>query len=213
MLYSDNIKITNKGISITDKNGKQLTAKDAMRKALNRGYNWWLDFELFLIHLISLHLPFHSVRKFVFTLAGIKIGEGSVIHMGCKFFNPKGVSIGKDTMIGNNTFLDGRSQIFIGDHVDIASEVLIYNSEHDINSDDFHAIQEPVNIDDYVFVGPRAIILPGVQVEKGAIIAAGAVVIKKVEKYSIVAGVPAKVIGQRKVTDLNYKLGRARLFQ
>jgi acetyltransferase-like isoleucine patch superfamily enzyme len=58
-----------------------------------------------------------------------------------------------------------------------------------------------------------AIILPGINIGDGAVIAAGAVVTKDVEPYSIVGGVPAKPISDRKAKNLNYKLGRARLFQ
>ena len=103
--------------------------------------------------------------------------------------------------------------MIIGNHVDIASGVMIYNSEHEINSEDFHAIIAPVEIEDYVFIGPRAIILPGVKIGEGAVVAAGAVVTKDVPEYMVVGGVPAQVIGERKVKDLHYRLGRARLFQ
>ena len=109
--------------------------------------------------------------------------------------------------------MDGRDKLTIGNHVDIASSVMIYNSEHNIESGDFMAVDGPVKIGDYVFVGPRAIILPGVTIGKGAVVAAGAVVTKDVPEYAIVGGVPAKIIGERKNKDLNYKLGRARLFQ
>ncbi|MFC1625528.1 acyltransferase [Patescibacteria group bacterium] len=90
---------------------------------------------------------------------------------------------------------------------------MIYNSEHDLLKDDFSAREESVEIGDYVFIGPRAIILPGVKIGKGAIVAAGAVVTRDVSDLLIVGGVPAKDIGERKNKNLNYKLGRARLFQ
>jgi maltose O-acetyltransferase len=121
--------------------------------------------------------------------------------------------VGKDTIIGNRCFLDGRAKLRIGDHVDIASEVMIYNSEHDLSSEEFAATTEEVEIGDYVFIGPRAIIMPGVKIGKGAVVAAGAVVTKDVPEFVIVGGIPAKEIGERKNKDPHYILGRARLFQ
>ncbi len=195
-----------------DRMGNSLTTREASKKIVNRFYNWILDLELLLLTWTGL-VPLHSFRLLIYKSAGINIGKGSKIHIGARFFYPENIVIGKGTIIGDNVFLDGRAKLIIGDHVDIASQVMILNSEHDINSADFHPIEGPVEIGDYVFIGPRAIILPGVRLGKGAIIAAGAVVTKNVEDYRIVGGVPAEGIGERKAKDLNYKLGRARLFQ
>lgn len=195
-----------------DRNGKSLTTKEAYRKIVNRFSNWFLDFQLLIITWAGL-VPSHLFRLFIYRAAGMKIGKGSRIHIGARFFDPTNIEIGEDSIIGDNAFLDGREKLIIGDHVDIASEVMILNSEHDINSEDFHAVSEKVQIGDYVFVGPRSIILPGVSLGKGAVIAAGAVVTKDVGEYQIVGGVPAHVIGERQLKHLYYKLGRARLFQ
>ena len=178
-----------------------------------RVLSWWEDFKLMIIHFVSLHVPIYTIRKSAFILSGLRIGRGSVIHMGCRFFDPSGIIIGSDTIIGDNAFLDGRARLKIGDHVDLASSVMIYNSEHDIESLTFEATEEPVEISDYVFIGPRAIILPGVKIGKGAVVAAGAVVTKDVGDFDIVGGVPAKKIGERSNKNPNYVLGRARLFQ
>jgi maltose O-acetyltransferase len=133
--------------------------------------------------------------------------------MWANFFDLAGIIIGEDTIVGDHVFLDGRAKLTIGNHVDMASSVMIYNSEHDLEKENFSARTEPVEIGDYVFIGPRAIILPGVKIGKGAVVAAGAVVTKDVPEFKIVGGVPAVVIGERKNKDLHYKLGRARLFQ
>lgn len=195
-----------------DKIDRKLSWKEASGRGVNRIYNYFLDFELMLLRWVG-HVPSHLVRRFCYSLAGIKIGKGSTFHMWCAFFNPAGIEIGEDTIIGNNAFLDGRATLKIGNHVDIAAEVLIYNSQHDVDSEDFSAKYGEVIIEDYVFIGPRAIILPGVTIGKGAIVAAGAVVTKSVAPFKIVGGIPAKEIRERKLKDPRYKLGRARLFQ
>jgi maltose O-acetyltransferase len=83
--------------------------------------------------------------------------------------------------------------------------VAIFSLEHDPQSLTFANRGAPVNIADYVFIGARAIILPGVTIDEGAVIAAGAVVTKDVPAYSIVGGVPAQLIGERR-HDLEYTL-------
>ena len=143
----------------------------------------------------------------------MKIGRNSTLHTGARVYDPRNIKVGQGTIIGYSTFIDGRDEVEIGNHTDIASEVMIYSSEHDIQSDDFHATLAPVKIGDYVFIGPRAIILAGVTIGDGAVIAAGAVVTKDVAPCTIVGGVPAKVIGERILKNPHYKLGRFKLFQ
>ncbi len=162
---------------------------------------------------ITGYIPSHYVRRFVYRFWGIKIGKGSTLHMGVHFYYPRNIVIGQDSIIGEGAVLDGRAKLAIGNHVDIASEVMIYNSEHDVQDETFKAINAPITIEDYVFVGPRAIILPGVTLKRGAVVGAGAVVTKDVEEFKIVGGVPAKEIGERQNKKPNYKLGRAAWFR
>lgn len=197
---------------LKDKTGKSLSPSQAVPKILNRLYNYWLDFELMLLRWVG-YVPSHIFRGIVYRLAGMKIGKGSTIHMWAGFFQPKNIRIGVDTIIGDNAFLDGRDKLTIGDHVDVASSVMIYNSEHNLKSEEFEATEEPVEIGDFCFIGPRVIILPGIKIGRGAVVAAGAVVTRDVSEFAIVGGVPAKVIGERKNRKLSYRLGRPRLFQ
>ncbi len=183
---------------------------EAIVLELNTGFLWWFVG----------YIPSHHFRRLCYRLSGMKIGSGSTIHMMGRFYDPRHVIIGKDSIIGEKVTLDGRRQLpdsngalTIGDHVDIASEVMIWTSQHDLKSVHFAAVEKPVYIDDYVFIGPRSIILPGVTIGRGAVIAAGAVVTKSIAPLDIVAGVPAAPIGKRSPDALQYTLGRARWFQ
>ncbi len=207
------------GKSMRDKDGQVLTTTVVIKKISKRLQAWTLELTTGLLWWLVGNLPFHSLRKFFYRLSGMKIGRHSTLHMGARIYDPRHISIGEGTLIGEKATLDGRRQLekstgglVIGNHVDIASEVMIWTSQHDLTSETWAAVELPVIIEDYVFVGPRAIILPGVTIGYGAVVAAGAVVTKDVPSRAIVAGIPAKLIGQRS-TKLDYKLGRPRLFQ
>lgn len=207
-----NLYLGSKGIFFVDRNEQPLSLTIAIKKILIRYYNYLLDLELFILYLVGF-IPSHTIRNTIYRLAGIKMGKGSTLHMGARFFQPNNIKIGQGSILGDHIFLDGRAKLTIGNHVDIASQVMIYNSEHDLSDPTMKAVTQPVKIGDYVFIGPRAIILPNVKIGNGAVVAAGAVVTKDVPDQAIVGGVPAKIIGQRPLADYHYRLGRARLFQ
>lgn len=207
-------------MSITDRNGNTLSTSQVIEKIFTRIKTVYLELVTGLLWWFVGYIPSHRFRILCYRLSGMKIGRKSTIHMGSRVYYPSGIEIGEGTLIGEKATLDGRKQLKnshgglkIGNHVDIASEVMIWTSQHDIHSENMATIEEKVEIGDYVFIGPRSIIMPGVKVGKGAIIAGGSVVTKDVEAMKIVAGVPAKEIGERKSKNLNYKLGRPRLFQ
>jgi acetyltransferase-like isoleucine patch superfamily enzyme len=197
---------------LKDKHGQPLTTTQAGSKIINRLYQYYLEFKVSLLWFLG-YIPSHTVRKLIFTLAGIKLGKNSTIHIGARFYQPKNIQIGEGTIIGDHATLDGRAPLSIGNHVDIASGVLILNSQHDLDDPHFTATEKPITIGDYVFIGPRAIILPGVTLAKGAVVAAGAVVTKNVEEGTIVGGIPAKPIRKRTIENYHYRLGRPALFQ
>ena len=185
---------------------------------------FFVDFWVYLCTLTG-YIPSHTIRLFLYrTLYGVKIGAHSSIHWRAEFNQPMGVSIGHNTIIGNDAFLDGRAKHFlaykkshgypltIGNNVSIAGEVRIYTMEHDVDSPTFEEVGAPVIIDDYVVIGSRVTILPGVHIHKGAVVASGAVVTKDVGEYEVVGGVPAKFIKKRN-SNLTYTLKFARLFQ
>lgn len=161
--------------------------------------------QLFLAFLVG-RIPVHSLRIWTYRhVLRIKIGANTSFHWRAAFFAPQGLSIGGNSIIGNDAFLDARRGICIGDNVNIGGHVQIFTLEHDPQDSQFGIKGGPVNIGDRAYIATRSTILPGVSIGKGAVVAAGAVVTKDVQEYSIVAGVPARKIGDRS-RDLNYKL-------
>lgn len=195
-----------------DRVGKDLTQKDIFQKIIIRFQTICLEFWLMILRFVGF-IPLHFVRKIFYLASGIDMPFDSTIHIGANFFKPSNITIGHDTIIGDHCFMDGRAPLKIGNHVGIASQVLIYNDEHDINSPDYGNSFGPVEIGDYVFIGPRAIILPNIKIGKGAVVAAGAIVTKDIPEFEIWGGVPAKKISDRKIDNPNYRLGRSMLFQ
>ena len=182
-------------------------------KILNRIKTIYLELINSFLILIVGYTPIHHFRRFFYRLCGMKISKGSAVHMFASIYKASGISIGKDSIIGEWVVLDGRDKLTIGNNVNIATGVMIYNGEHDINDENFKPTFAPVVVEDYVFIGPRSIILPGVTIKKGAVVAAGAVVTKDVEEFTIVGGIPAREIGDRQIKNLNYTLGRAAWFR
>lgn len=195
-----------------DRTGKKLELDEIMIKIFKRIYAVISEISIYIMHL-SGNIPSHHLRRLVYRLGGVSIGSGSSVHMYARFYDPKNIKIGNDTVIGEHVVLDGRAPLHIGNHVAMASEVMIYNAEHNIHSPHFEVHTTPVVIEDYVFIGPRAIVMPGVTIRKGAVVAGGAVVTKDIAEYAVVGGVPAREIGQRGIRDLHYKIGRAHWFR
>jgi maltose O-acetyltransferase len=183
-----------------------------LQKLIRRLWAYLQGAAIFIINFVG-WIPSHHFRRFIYRYGfGVQIGRGSIIHWQTRFFGPGGVRIGEYCNIGNNAFLDGREGLTIGSRVATGAEIMIYTLQHDIDSPTFDVAGGPVIIEDYVYIGPRAIILPGVRVGYGAVVAAGAVVTKDVPAYAVVGGAPARFIRERN-HNLNYSPDFAMPFQ
>jgi len=176
-----------------------------IKRFLSRWYWRWVDARDYLIEITGV-IPSHSLRLFFYRrVFHVVSGEATSIHRHCRFYRPGGVSIGAHSVINRGVLLDGRSGLQIGDNVSISEGSQLLTLEHDPNSPSFAWRGAPVVIANRVFLGARAIVLPGITIGEGAVVAAGAVVTHDVEPYTIVGGVPARPIGQRR-RDLSYQL-------
>lgn len=158
-------------------------------------------------------LPFHCVRLMFLRIFIKKLGRHSAICRNVEIRVMRNVEIGEYSTINKNTLLDGRGgKLIIGNNVDIAQECNIWTMQHDYNSPDYEAVSKPVIIDDYVWIASRCTVLPGVTIGYGAVVGAGSIVTKDVPPYAVVAGCPARIIGQRN-RNLRYHLGKRKWFR
>lgn len=170
----------------------------------------WSDLRLRLLAEAG-RIPSHRARKAIYRRAGMRLPDSSSIHWRAEFYSPESIVIGEHVTIGDTCFLDGRSGLTIGDSVNLGSHVRVYTREHDVDSPTFAETGGPVVIEQHAWVASHAIVLPGVTIGRGAVVAAGAVVTKDVQPFMIVGGNPATVI-RRRNDDLSYRLGYAKRF-
>ena len=115
----------------------------------------------------------------------------------------EGLVIGNNVGIAQNCFIQVRGKVTIGNDVMFGPGVSIFSEDHGFSDTDVPMLEQAeirkgVTIENDVWIGTRAVILDGVTIGKGSIIAAGSIVKASVPPYSIVAGVPGKVLRSRK---------------
>lgn len=131
-----------------------------------------------------------------------RLGDNVRLETRVSFNKPENISIGDETFIGQDSFLNAVDKITIGRYVGIAAGCRIMTWNHVISNQTTKLRTTgketaPVLIKDGAWLGYDVIVLPGVTIGEGAVVAAGAVVNNDVEPFDIVAGIPAKKIGQR----------------
>jgi acetyltransferase-like isoleucine patch superfamily enzyme len=161
-----------------------------------------------VIAFVVAKVPVQMLRMLVYTRGmGLRAAPGARIYKGLELRAADQIEIGAGTVVGFDCILDGRCGLRLGANVNLSSQVAIWTLQHDPQSPDFAAAGAEVVVEDHAWLSFRCTILPGVRVGEGAVVAAGAVVTKDVEPYTVVAGVPARPIGTR-TRELRYELAR-----
>jgi acetyltransferase-like isoleucine patch superfamily enzyme len=150
----------------------------------------------FLLFISEFFLFFESennetkIRNFFLRKIGFKIGKDVIIDKNISFFEPNTILIGNNILIRENCYLD--HDIIIEDNVTLSKDVIILTAGH--NPETMEYVMKPVKICKNVWIGARAIILPGVTIGENSCVAAGAVVSRNVNANTLVGGVPARAI-------------------
>jgi acetyltransferase-like isoleucine patch superfamily enzyme len=171
-------------------------------------------------HVISA-LPSFALRRLWYgRVLGVRMGRGAGIHLGCHlwFYGPgqvrrDGFTLGRHSRVNRDCRLDVRGSLHIGENVSISPEVTVLTASHGVDDPLFGVVLRQVVIEDHVWIGTRAMVMPGVTLGRGSVVAAGAVVTRSVPPLTVVAGVPAKPVAERDDAATAYVLdGRLPLF-
>ncbi|HUZ01230.1 MAG TPA: DapH/DapD/GlmU-related protein [Thermomicrobiaceae bacterium] len=134
---------------------------------------------------------------------GVTIAAGTIIKCSGVLWSPgKGLIVGRGSSIGEYSFVGATGGVRIGANV-LCGQRVSFHSENHAYDDPERLIRDQglsrrgIEIDDDCWIGSGAIVLDGVRIERGAVVAAGTVVTRSVDPYTVVAGVPAHVIGRR----------------
>lgn len=166
--------------------------------AMLGGHFRYAFFSILLNRLIASVLIPERVRWRFYRAAGLDASR-SLISFGC-FMGGRAVSIGEDSFVNTRTFIEASAPVAIGRRVSIGMDTAIITSGHETGDSARRAgvvAPRPVHIDDGCWLGARVLVLPGVTIGEGCVIAAGAVVTRDCQPHGLYAGVPA-----RRVRDL-----------
>lgn len=165
----------------------------------------------YIWHSFISHLPLYYIRNAYLKIANSSVNKNVCISRNVRFKGIKSIKFEGNVIVNQFTLLDGRGELIIGKNVDIAERAVIWSMSHDPYDENHCSIKKRTVIEDYVWIGSDSIVLMGITVGKGAIVASGSVVTKDVKPYSIVAGNPAKEIGRRPQIQ-KYTLTRRNVF-
>lgn len=162
------------------------------------------EFDQWAINNFVALIPSKRYRYNYLKRHGMTLADNVRLYAGFHIRNPKGITIEDGVNIGPKVLLDGRRGLHIGKNAVIAYDAIIWTLNHDYNDIHFCGKGGPVKIGAYSWICSRSIILPGVTIGEGAVVASGAIVTKDVPPYTIVGGIPAKIIGNREKKEYKY---------
>jgi acetyltransferase-like isoleucine patch superfamily enzyme/glycosyltransferase involved in cell wall biosynthesis len=173
---------------------------DKLRRAV------WIMIELLLVRFTP--TPLHAWRRWVLRAFGAQIGKSVAVYPGARIWAPWNIAVADGATIGAGAILYCVDRIDIGEFAIVSQGAHLCTASHDYNSTAFELLTAPIRVNADAWVAAEAFVGPGVTVGEGAVVGARAVVNRSVPDRAVVAGNPARFIGQRAAKGRNRLAGR-----
>lgn len=144
---------------------------------------------------------FNAWRIFLLRLFGARIGRHCAVKSSVRVWLPWNLELGDYVALDECVNCYSVDKIRIGSSSIVSRETFLCCASHDITSSTIELVASPIQIASQVWLGARVIVLPGVTLGEGAVVAAGSVVTKDVASWSVVGGNPARFIKERILRD------------
>lgn len=157
---------------------------------------WQVTWTLLVSWLPKIFSKWHL---FLLKLFGAKIVGNPFIAPSARIYAPWLLEVHHKACLGDRCEIYDLGPVYIGDRAVVAQHAYVCNGTHDLTTPDMPLLVGNLKIDNDVFIGAKAFIMPGVHIAEYSVVGAGSVVIKDTQPYDIVGGNPAKFIKKREM--------------
>lgn len=174
--------------------------QDAYKRSVFSTFNkikrvFWKTAWMFLC--IWTPTPFHFWRIFILRIFGAKIGKTNFIYSSCKIWAPWNLITEDVVTIGPEVEIYNPIKVKLGHHSILSQDAYLCGATHDYNSKDFTYIKKEINIEPYVWICAKAIVMPGVTCHEGSILGASSITSRDLDSWTVYAGNPCRIIKNR----------------
>ena len=149
-----------------------------------------------LLFRTSLPVP-SAIKAAILKMFGANIGAGVVIKPNVNIKYPWKLSIGDQTWIGEDVWIDNLAAVNIGDNCCLSQGCYLLTGNHDFTSSTFDLMISEINIENEAWVGAKSVVCPGVTLQRASILTVGSIATKNMDELGIYQGNPATKIKQR----------------
>lgn len=159
----------------------------------------WLWYIINALVFNSYFVPISGPKRMILNMFGAKIAKGVVIKPKVNIKYPWHLHIGENTWIGEEVWIDCLTTVKIGANCCLSQGAMLLTGNHDYTKTAFDLMVKPIELEDGVWIGAKAVVCPGVICKTHSVLSVSSIATKSLEPYTIYCGNPAGVVKSRNI--------------